>query len=231
MRSHAGTSGAGIPNGARIGIVAFTGISGVQATHQRIAAIVGAGIAIVTVEGGPAGTLTVFTHVVYCTEVIVATGGPVEFVEATDLRAAAVIGARVAVVTRFDARWDAEAGLTLITGCADVAVVTSAVQRTMFTAFSGTTRIRGAGIAIITLQGRSGETDSGATNIRVGAGVTVTTGACNWCVLATGPRLARICRTGVLIAAIERSSPQAFTSNASRPVGAGIFVVTGKSFV
>jgi len=118
------TAGAGVGSSAGIAVIAGSGIVGMDAAGRGVAAVGGADVSVIAIEGGAADTDSAGAGVGSGTGIAVIAGGGVVGMETAGSGVAAVSGAEIAVITVYrgsdtyptDVGVGGGAGITVITG-------------------------------------------------------------------------------------------------------------------
>jgi len=143
----------------------------VGAARGAIAAVIGADVVVLAVEGSSRNTLPVGTLVVHRARVVVAARFFVGFKEAANGWVAGIVGAGVQVVANNGLNAPAFPAAAGITDSAVVTVRTGGLVVPIGAARIGVARVVRADVAIIAIEGTSADTDS--TGAKVGGGARV----------------------------------------------------------
>lgn len=230
-RSRAPAIKALVSFGAWILVVAGGVIWRMSTKAGLIARVVGAWIAVVTVNRWPGDAFPVSTLIVHGAGVAVIAGNGVVLVGTPSVRLTEVVGAWIAVTTIELPRSGASTVLALVIRGAGVAVVARGRVRSVNATRGWFAGIIGAGVGIATGQGCSRGTIAICAHIAHGTGVTVIAGSLVVFVLASRVRVAEIGSAWVVVFAIDRHSCQTGTVSARRPNGASVAIIARPAIV
>jgi hypothetical protein len=152
--------------------------------------------------------------------------GLVEKVEAPGLGIARIMGARVLIVARQQARRQALPIAAVVAQGAGIVVITLPRHGLVQTKPLGGTTVHGTRVAIIAQDSGTGNTDAFGAIVIDCARVPIITGSGKNAMDATYRRVTAILGARVLIIAIGRFAPLANPLTAGVPQGAGIAVIT-----
>ena len=228
--AHADTLGAGVVGGAGVPIVAAGVAPGIRAAGDRVADVDRAGIIVIAVELGRVlpDTHAVVAGVIRGARVPVVAYAAHSAVDAAGLRVAVGVGARVAVLARGRGAADALPGRAGVRGRAGVLVVAARLVRLVDTPGDGVTRVVGADVVVVALEGGSGDADAGTAGVCDGARVPIVARIDVAGVLATQRRDARVIGAERVVIADDRRARLAHASSADVASGAEVAIVAGR---
>lgn len=221
------TGGAGIALCADLAIVARD-LVGLEATASfREADIVGTQIAIIAGEAPGADALAQVAVVRGGANIIVVARDLIELVATADGRVTVVCGANVVIVAIEQPGRDTGTISTTLPHGAGIVIIAGTVLGQMLAPPASRAGIRGAGVQVIALQSRPGETFAPLAEVIHGTIVAVIAWGTTKGMDAPGLRIAGICGAWICIVAVDGSPRLTLSDLTVVAIGALVEVVTG----
>jgi len=214
-----------VPGCALVAVRTVSLVVRVQTPFVPVTDIIGAGVAVRTVQGRPTLAHSLEAGVVGGADVVVAAGCIVELVGAPINRVTRIIRAAIAVVAGGHGLDLADPIFAMVAQRAGVAVITIAGLRRVNTSDSGHASILGAWIVVVASHSAGRDALPQMTMVARGAHVAIITGAVIQHVAAPGLRVATIRSTLISVVTVIHCIKDANPGLAVVPCGARIAIV------
>jgi hypothetical protein len=199
---------------------------GIFTADFRVADVIRTDITVITDQGGSGNAPSPGAFIHQRAGIAIITTFRIGSEGTPGLRMAGIVGADIAVVTGQRSGRKTLALAALVTGGANIIVITGGVVDNEEAAIQGITRVIGTNVAVTACFGLSSETLPSSTMVINSAGVLVVTLSLVGTVDTDAYFIAGIVSARIFIITIDRSSRRAETINANIGEGAGITIIT-----